>query len=176
MDTPIEHSNEKNDCCENENNLLDLKDKYLFFKKKYDLPEFDKLNEDFYIEKICENETDFILREIRKFIADRTSNYLRFIENLLNPSSASIFIFSFCKTLSMDDKKEIEEIYKKFIKLELDLMETDIVYSEQKEADFIKKSFNEWSDFKIKWKKILEKVKSNWDNKSEIRNNKGYFG
>jgi hypothetical protein len=161
---------------EDELTLEELKKNYELLKIKYNLPEFGELNKDFWIEKISETETDFILREIRKFITDRTTNYMRFLESMLNPSNASLFTFSFCKLLNSEEKKEIEELYKKLMKIELMIMDVDIIYSEEKEADFIKNSVKEWNDFKIKWKKIIEKVKTNWDKKSENGNNKCYFG
>ena len=155
--------------------LEELKKNYEIYKNKYNLPEFSKLNQDFGIERIAEIETDLLLREIRKFIADRISNYLRFIESLLNPSNASIFIFSVCKTLDTGDKKEIEELYKELMKIELDLIEIDVEYIEEKEASFINDSYKKWSLFKVRWKKLIDAVKKNWDNKVDS-NNKGYFG
>ena len=46
--------------------LEELKKKYEKLQKQYSLPSFEKLNEEFDIEKIAENETDFLLREVRK--------------------------------------------------------------------------------------------------------------
>ena len=61
--------------------LEKLKTDYKVFQEKYSLPNFDELNEDFQIEKISESETDFILREVRKYVTDKFFNYLRFIES-----------------------------------------------------------------------------------------------
>jgi len=155
--------------------LEKVKKDYEQYRMKYNLPEFDKLNQDFAIEKISEIETDLLLREVRKFIADRLSNYMRFIEGLLNPANASIFTFSICKTFNLEDKKEIEDMFKELMRLEIELMEIDIQYSEEKEANFIKNSFEKWSSFKTRWKKIVDVVKKNWDNRLES-GNKGYFG
>ena len=90
---------------EKKSSLQDVKKEYEKFKEKYNLPEFKKLNEDFYIERASDVETDFLLREIRKFISDRYSNYMRFVEAILNPVNSPMFIFSVIKLLGKEDKK-----------------------------------------------------------------------
>ena len=76
------------------NDLQNLKTNYKMFQEKYSLPDFHELNKEFGIEKAAEDDTDFLLREIRKFLSEKFSNYLRFVELLINPSGASVFIFS----------------------------------------------------------------------------------
>src|SRR3989339_636109 len=82
--------------------------------------EYEKLNEDFYIERASDVETDFLLREIRKFISDRYSNYMRFVEAILNPVNSPMFIFSVIKLLGKEDKKGLETVYKKFMDIEME--------------------------------------------------------
>jgi len=157
--------------------LGEVKRKYEIFREKYNLPSFKELNKDFSIERACDNETDLVLREIRKCIADKLSNYMRFVEGLLNPVNASMFIFSILKTLNSDDKKLLEEIYKKLSKIEIGMMEVDIEYSEEREVNFIKQAVEEWQSVKKDWMKILEVVKKNWDNDlKKTGEGKGYFG
>jgi len=156
--------------------LEEVKKRYSELQAKYDLPDFKKLNEDFQIEKVSETETEVLLKEIRKYMFDKFSNYMRFLESLLNPVNASVFTFSVLKTLNVDDKKVVEEIYKKLMKLEVELMEIDIEYVEEKEAKFIKNSSEIWDEVKLDWIKIVETIKTNWDNKVEKGEGKGYFG
>ena len=156
-------------------NLDLLKENYLEIQKEYSLPEFDKLNEDFNIEKIAESETDFLVREIRKYVTDKFSNYLRFIETILNPVNAQFFVFSFIKTLGSSEKETLSEIYKKLAKKEVEVIELDIKFSEEKEAEFVKDSYKIWQDIKEDLLKIIGVVKKNWDIKVE-NNGKHYFG
>jgi hypothetical protein len=165
---------DKCDKCD-ESCLEKLKENYEVLKVKYSLPEFDELNKDFAIEKIADSEVELLLREIRRYMFDKFSNYMRFLEGLLNPVNASIFIFSMIKTLTPEDKRTVEEIYKKLMKVELDLMEVDAVYVEEKEAEFIKNSYKIWKDICGQWVKIIRSVKGNWEN--EIKRDKtNYFG
>ena len=160
---------------EKESNLQELKENYKEIQEKYNLPAFERLNEDFHIEKIAENETELLIREIRKFMADRLFNYLRFIESFLNPVNVPMFVFSIIKIITPKEKEKLTEIYKKLAKIEVDLIELDIQFSEQKEAQFIKESYKIWQDIKEDMLKIIEMIKNNWDNKNET-DSKGYFG
>jgi len=161
---------------EEKNCLEEMKKKYKDFQKQYGLPDFDELNRNFFIEEVAELKTDFLIRGIRRAIAERFSNYLKFIEDLLHPTSASIFVFSIIKSLKMEDKKLLEDIYKKIAKIEIEIMELDILYSEQKEAEFVKKACGVWCEIGGKWIKIISSVKNAWDNDSKEDYNKDYFG
>jgi len=158
-----------------EDKLKKLKAGYLEIQKKYKLPSFEKLNEDFQIEKVAEVNTDYLIREIRKFMADKFSNYLRFIEMLLNPVNVPMFVFYFVKSLNTEDKTRLSESYKKLAKIEINLIEADVKFSEQREAEFIKESYKLWQEIKEDIIKMIDSVKNNWDNKIKP-NDKGYFG
>jgi len=155
--------------------LAKLKEDYRAFQMRYDLPPFEKLNEDFQIEKAAELETDFVLREIRRYITDKFFNYLRFIESILTPTNAPMFVFAITKTLGTKDREKLIELYKKIAKVDIDLIELDIEYSEEKEAKSIKEYSSMWQDIKKDFLEIVEVIKKNWDNKMED-NGKGYFG
>ncbi len=155
--------------------LEQLKERYKPFQEKYDLPPFEKLNEDFQIEKAAESETDLVLREIRRYITDKYFNYLRFIESILSPTNAPMFIFAVTKTLGIKEREKLIDLYKKIAKVDIDLIELDIEYSEEKEAKSIKEYFSIWQDIKKDFLEIIDVIKKNWDNKIED-SGKGYFG
>ncbi len=155
--------------------LTQLKENYRMLQRKYDLPSFEQLNEDFQIEKAAESETDFVLREVRRYITDKFFNYLRFIESILTPTNAPMFVFAITKTIGIKDREKLIELYKKIAKVDIDLIELDIEYSEEKEAQSIKKYYEMWQEIKKELLEIVEVIKKNWDVKIED-NGKGYFG
>ncbi len=155
--------------------LENLKKDYKKIQEKHNLPGFEELNKDFQIEKIAEVKTEFLIREIRKFMADKFSNYLRFIDALLHPVNTPMYIFSIIKLIGVEEKKKLIDIYKKLVKIEVRLIELDIKFFEEKEAEFIKESYDVWKEIKKDMLEIIEVIKKNWDNKSEV-NEKGYFG
>lgn len=158
-----------------EQKLEKLKKEYETLKKKYGIPDFKDLNEDFHIEKIAESETEILIREVRKFIGDKMMNYMRFIENLLNPVNVPMFIFSIIKLLDAEEKKALSEMYKELMKKEIQFIELDLEFNEEKEAEFVKNAYEFWQGIKKDMLKIIDKINKKWDNKFE-GNNKGYFG
>lgn len=158
-----------------ESKLEKLKENYKVIEKRYDLPSFEKLNEDFQIEKAAEMETDILIREVRKFMADKLAGYMRFVETLINPVNAPMFVFSIIKSLGPEEKKKATEIYKKLAKNEIKLIEIDTDFSEKTEAEFIRNSYELWKGIKRDILYITERINKNWDNKFEV-GTRGYFG
>lgn len=156
-------------------NLEELKKEYGIFQNKYSLPSFEELNMDFQIEKAAESKTDFVLREVRKYITDKFFNYLRFIESILSPANAPMFVLAITKTIGIKDREKLIELYKKIAKVDIDLIELDLEYSEEKEAESIKKYYKIWQEIKKELLGIIGVIKKNWDNKIEEEKGK-YFG
>ncbi len=158
-----------------DSSLEKLKKKYVIFEKKYSLPPFKDLNENFDIEKISEQETDYLLREIRKIVVDKAVAYLRFTEMLLNPSNAPMFFLTLVKGLTSQDKRIIERMYEKLGSFEIDVIELDAKYNEKDEAEFIKKIQKEWKTISVDMIKLTEVLRRNWNQKA-IKDERGYFG
>ena len=158
-----------------ESKLQELKERYAEIQQKYDLASFDDMNHDYHIERLCELETDYLIREIRKFISDKLQNYAKFIENLLNPTNASMFIYSVIKTLNEEDKKVLVSVFKKLTRWEVELIDLDLEFLEEKEAKFVREFSKDWQETKKDLHKILDSIKTNWDKEIE-KNSKAYFG
>jgi hypothetical protein len=156
-------------------NLEKLKVNYKILQEKYFLPTFEQLNEDFQIEKITLFETELLLKEIRTCITNKFFNYLRFLESMINPANASMFVFAMAKTVDEKDREKLIKLYKEFSRLEVDLVDLDLQYLEEKEADTIKKYYPLWQEMKKELFAILDIIKKNWDAKKED-NGKGYYG
>jgi len=155
-------------------NLDELKKRYAEIQEKHGLPGFQEMNEEFGIEKADIEKFDILIREIRKYVIDKVLNYMRFIEGILNPSNSPMFIFSVVKALESGDKERLTEIYKKFSKIELDLIEIDLKFSEEKEASFIKNTYSDWKEVQTELLDILGKIKANWD-KEAVKGDKSFI-
>jgi len=157
-----------------ESNIENLKKSYKKIKEKYSLPDFNELNKEFSIEKISEIETDFLIREIRRYISEKFSNYLRFIELLLNPTNAPMFVFSITNKIQNEDRKKLTDLYKRLSKIEVELIELDLEYDDKREAQFIIDAYNTWQEIKVELQYIVKVIKENWENKNN--NDRNYFG
>ncbi len=158
-----------------DSNLKKIKKEYNELEKKYSLPSFKELNENFSIEKISEFETELLLKSIRNFISEKFATYMRVVENFINPINAPMFVFSVVKSLERTDKERLSQIYKQLSQIEINLIELDLDYSEEKEAEFIKDSFKEWEKIKKELLEIIEKIKKHKNVNDEFKE-KNYFG
>jgi hypothetical protein len=155
--------------------LDQLKETYQIVREKYSLPSFTELNEDFQIEKITLFETELLLKEVRVCITNKFFNYLRFLESLINPANAAMFVFAMAKTITDKDKEKLIKLYKQLSRLEVDFLDLDFEYSEKNEAEAIKKYYQLWQEIKKELSFIVEVIKKNWDVNPED-NGKGYYG
>ena len=162
----------KEECCELE--IEELKEKYSKLQKKYPLPSFKEMEEDFEISKLdCESET--LLRDIRKVIINKYSSWLSFVESLLNPSGGSMFQMYLVKSINGDEKKILNKLFSEIGEIEIQSIELEINYNEQKEAKFIIESFKKWQEMKKPLLEITESLKQNWK-KETVKKEKSYFG
>jgi len=151
--------------------LLEL---VLHSQKQYQLPEFSELNKQFDVEEI-DVETDFLLRKIRRNIAEKVAGYMRFIEVILNPQNTPLFLFKLIKKLEQKDKEELTKLYEKLGAFEIELVSLDLNYNEKNEAKFINNCFNLFNkEIKTNLLKLTEKMSNGNDNSKP--NGASYFG
>ena len=86
-----------------------------------------------------------------------------------------LFIFSLVKTLETKQKEALTEVYKKLVKQELELVGLDLEFSEEKEAEYVKKVFSLWQDIKKDMLDVFKFVRENWDKEAD-KGSKAYFG
>src|SRR3989338_7729585 len=152
--------------------LNDLKKLYSPLAAKYKLPTFSELNDNFEIDKI-EKDTDHILRLIRKVMMEKIVNSLSFLELILNPANAPRMYLSYARSLTNEDRKNIDEIYSSLGSISLTSLDLEIDYSEKKEADMIKEIVASWNSTKPKFRKILDNMKK--PNNPLVKKEKSYF-
>ena len=157
-----------------ENNLEQLKKNYEILRKKYAMPSFSEMNEDFDIEKL-DGECELLSREIRRAISERNLGYLRFVESFLNPSSAPMFFLALVRSINPEEKATLEGLFPKLAGFELESIRLDNIYNEKKDAEFIKKVYKEWQGIKKEFDIIISSVIDGVEKKSE-KKNKGYLG
>ena len=160
---------------ENFSNINDLKKEYALLQKKYSLPQFTTLNQQFDIEEIS-TQTEFLARKIRRTITEKLNGYLRFIELLLNPSTAPLFFFNLVKKLDATDREALTKIYALLGEFEASTIVLDLAYDEKQEADFIIKAANLFTkEIKPQLLAIAKKLTNGHTNTSKESTN-SYFG
>ena len=142
--------------------------------KKYGLPSFKDLNNEFEISSI-ENE-NFLLREIINKIVDRTDFFSRLFEDLLQPDPSLLRSMQEAKIFNEEERKVIYDLYKKLMVINRKSVEISLNRDEKEEANFIKKSFDEWKELKTSTSQIVDKIKDSWKKETYSKEKLSYLG
>ena len=91
-----------------------------------------------------------------------------------NPVNAPRMYIPYIRTMSIEDKKDIDSIYSALADLSLVSLDLEINSSEKEEAELVNLVFKKWNELKPKFKGILTSMKKprNFVTKKE----KSYFG
>ncbi|MFC1686228.1 hypothetical protein ACFLZZ_04395 [Nanoarchaeota archaeon] len=156
--------------------LLKLKKNYAILQKKYKLPSFSELNEDFEIEKLQDRETDYLLKGVRRAMIEKIANVVRFLELLLNPSETPtpMFILAMLKNINTETRKNVEVLYKELSSVELSSLALDVSYDENVEAEFVRNINTAWKKQKLVIKEVTKRLSMSW--KKENLSDRGYLG
>ncbi len=150
-----------------------FREQYNALAKQYSLPSFTSLNEDFEIEKISQ-ESITLLRAVRKVMIEKVFNILSFLEMLLNPVNAPRTYLSYIKSMTNEDRKNVEDLYGSFGALTLRALSLEADYSEKQEAAMIKDIQKVWSDAKKDLSKLLEQIAT--PIASSAKKERSYYG
>lgn len=152
--------------------LEELKKNYSILEKKYKLPSFSELNENFGIEVLRKGE-ELLLRSIRKTMLEKIVNSLNFVEMLLNPINAPRMYFVYLKSVSSEDKKDLDKIYSVLSDIILASSKLEIEYSEKGEAELIVRIVKDWNSIKPVFVRIIEHMQHPVSTPTK---EKSYFG
>lgn len=157
-----------------EDEKINLEEVYNELAEKYSLPDYEKIAEDFDIEKIQDKESTFLIREVRRAMNEKIAAYIHLFENLINPTSTPMFVFSILRNISTEDKEIIKKIYKALARTQIDIMKLDTIYKEKEEAKFINETFIIWQEFKPTIYKLVERFESSFDEDDSTKK-RSYF-
>lgn len=139
--------------------LKELKEDYEKLRKKYNLPNFKELNQEFSLEDLQQLKTEILPKKLRFLVWRKLGDTLGILERFINPTHASILIMTIADKLSEVDKKLFEHIYSELGKLELEFWQLESrSYSEKAEIDFVKKVLKKFREIKPKLKNFTDKA------------------
>ncbi len=150
---------------------MTIKETYKKLQKTYKLPKFEDINSEFEITTI-ENK-DFLLREIRRKIAEKIQAYIKILEGLMQPEPT---ITNLHEIRALDEKEQVYQIFKGLMILERTNIETSVDENDKKTADFINHCWKKWSNIKKKLLKIIQELKKSWEEESELKEELSYMG
>ncbi|MBN2112050.1 hypothetical protein JW707_03025 [Candidatus Woesearchaeota archaeon] len=151
-----------------------IKETYEKYRKKYSLPPYDEVNAEMEISSF-ESE-DFLLRQIRKKIAERVEAITTPLASILQPSADSLNDMHECRFFDDKEKGRIIDFYKKLMFISRMALEADISHDEKTEASVINEYFKTWAEVKNDVVLFLGRLKSCWEKETEIEEKLEYFG
>lgn len=143
--------------------------------RKYKLPSFAKLDEEFEIRALEENRSGRPVKAIVRVIAGKLRNFLEALDPVVNPAPGSVYSIVAVNGLDNKTKEQIFEFYKKIASLYqqcfLSELETD-----EESTKFIKSFWKQWPELKEGQKKYLKKIISTWNDNRAKESKSGYHG
>lgn len=137
--------------------LKQIKTEYMNLQKKYNLPDFALINQDFEIEKI-DKESEMFSRIVRKHMMDKVVNLLNFLEMFSSTNPVPKIYMSFMKSMNSNDGKLIDKLYDSFSKISLQAMKIELNYNEKQEAELIKQIFSTWNNNKKDMQLLVDRI------------------
>ena len=119
--------------------FADLKKAYQILQKKYQLPEFKDIHQEFELQHIEDEE--FLLRSVRRRIQTKILFFASILESILYPSGQSPSSSYESGFFSSDDKQDLSKVYKKLMILSRKHVRLDVASTEKEDALFIKEAF-----------------------------------
>ena len=156
---------------ENTGNLIE--ESYAQERKRFNLPDFNKIDFEFEISSL--EETKFILREVRRKMIDKIEHFINLLEEVLQPETTVANLHE-CNFFDQEEKEKIFRLYSKLMRLNRKSLCLDLSPNDKEEADFIITLFNEWIILKKDVALVLNKMKEAWEKEAKTKENPQYFG
>jgi transcription termination factor NusB len=141
---------------------------------KYNLPSKEVLEAE--LGTLNFEEKDDIIIELTKSLREKTSKYIQFLEDILQPDS-SFIIMQESSSFSDSDRNKILPVFKKLILLQRTNLLVQLDGSKEDKVTYFKQLFTGWQDLKKNLKPFIQKALITWSDEEsfeEIKQN--YFG
>ncbi|MGM5485013.1 MAG: hypothetical protein ACQEP1_04035 [Nanobdellota archaeon] len=152
--------------------MAEFKENYDKLKEKYSLPDYEELDQDF---EIGAPEDSNILRAVRKRMADKLEQNVRFLEELVQPESTFTNMYE-VKDFTEKDKNSLLALFKRLMILYRETAKLNLNLGEEKDASFIKNFHKEWKKSRKEIIYFVDKVQDTWAKDEQSDFHQEYFG
>lgn len=152
-----------------------MKDAYEKARKDHSvLPQYDELNHEFELFVI--DHPDFILRQVKRRMAEKLDTFASLLESLISPDPGSLTQMYECRVFTDAERKLMVELYRHIMSSYRLLLETDLFADDKTDAETIRKVFDMWSADKKQLLPFVKKVRDSWQKHVEPREFLEYLG
>ncbi|MGC8929060.1 MAG: hypothetical protein ACP5OZ_00840 [Candidatus Woesearchaeota archaeon] len=158
---------------------MSIKENYEKIKEKYNLPEFEELDKYFDINEIDLKDKEVnnkkILKNIRENILLKIELLIDFFSSVIYFDSESYSIYE-AGNFSKKEKNEMFKIFKNLMYIKRSGFKLSIETNEEKDAEFIKMSFERYLSIKDQMIELIDKIKDSWVKDENEEKKYEYFG
>ncbi|KHO46773.1 MAG: hypothetical protein QS98_C0001G0032 [archaeon GW2011_AR3] len=151
----------------------DPKKTYALLEKKYRLPDYSFLQQNFDIDMI--EPERLTLREVRRKMHEKIEWIAKVLESWLQPDTNLQNLYE-VGIFNEEDKKKVYLIYKELMSLHSSSLILEIQGNDELNAEFIRDFGDRWKILRTQVLKYFENVKIGWNKESQIEEKLGYFG
>lgn len=155
---------------------FDLTAEYGKLATKYNLPDFEELDNQFEITSLQDVNKKFLLKAIRRRMIDKIVFFNRILESILHPNTQSIISMHENKSFDEDERQKVIKSLRKLMKLDRESLRLDIEPNTISDANFIIKIFEEYKDIKRKINRVASIMEEAWSKEEEEIVSESYFG
>ncbi|MBS3144949.1 hypothetical protein J4208_05190 [Candidatus Woesearchaeota archaeon] len=157
--------------------IKDLPKAYEALQKKYTLPAYHDLNNEFELLYISASlvSLDFPLRFIRRRMADRIGNAVNYLQALLQPNPGSLVLMRESSFFSSDEKLKIGDLLQQMIALERTSFVLDLQGDEKQDAHYIHETFKQWISLKKIYATFIARLPEHWKQQEEKKPTKNPY-
>ncbi|MAE42682.1 hypothetical protein CMO93_02835 [Candidatus Woesearchaeota archaeon] len=152
----------------------DIEKEYSKLCKKYKLPKFKELDEEFEISSL-EN-TNFLLSNILRKVGEKIEFYANLINDLLQPDTSSLSSMHEIRFFADKEKNNIYDLFKRLMKVHRNAIVLALEHDGKNQAKFLNDFLIEWLNIKKQLLVYVGKMKDSWDKETTMEENLGYFG
>lgn len=152
----------------------EIKKEYNNLSKKFKLPKFDKIDNEFEISTL--DSPKFLIRNTLRRVSEKLEFYIDVIGSLIHPDGSSIPNMNEIKYFSEDDKNKMSITFKKLMKINRTIMALLLVNDDKESAEFLAGFFTEWMEIKNNLVSYVTKMKESWEKDTTMEEELGYFG
>ena len=152
-----------------------IKEVYDKLKKEHPiLPEWEKINKEFELALI--EQEHFLLRQIKRKIAEKFEPVMDLLEHSLNPDPNSFSDMYECRCFTNGEQKQILDIFRHLMEQYRSLLETDLIGDDNKDAETIRRLYDTWHENKKLLLPLLKKIRECWQKHVEPKEILEYLG
>ncbi|MEA3430448.1 MAG: hypothetical protein U9R08_04200 [Nanoarchaeota archaeon] len=129
--------------------------------KKYNLPEFKNLNDEFEIGKI-DTKQGFYFKDIARAINNKIGYFAGLLEPAINPPIPTIHSMVETNNIEKNDKETILQLYKKLLYLAHKGYTLETFAKEKDITKFINEIWNQWQNIKKDMKICMDIITKSW--------------